>query len=109
MWDDVYGKSPAYARIARQPRHSRAALSGVSRVSRLLLLVVIAAAVFWLLQSYRRRLPEANNAPEASAKTEDMVRCAQCGVHLPKSESILTQGRYYCCEEHRRAGEARPE
>jgi uncharacterized protein len=32
-----------------------------------------------------------------------MVRCAQCGVHLPKSESILVGGNFFCCAEHRDA------
>jgi uncharacterized protein len=31
-----------------------------------------------------------------------MVRCVQCGVHLPKSESILAGGNYYCSDAHRR-------
>ena len=38
---------------------------------------------------------------------EDMVRCAQCGVHLPRSESLVTQGQYYCSAEHR--GRHQPE
>ena len=75
-------------------------------MSRLLFIFVIAFVVFRLLQSYRKHPPETGESP---AKIEDMVRCAQCGVHLPMSESILAQGRYYCCEDHRRAGEARPE
>ncbi|MDB5905475.1 MAG: hypothetical protein JWM26_4353, partial [Betaproteobacteria bacterium] len=37
---------------------------------------------------------------------EDMVRCAQCGVHLPRSESLTTNNQaYYCCADHRRAHE----
>jgi uncharacterized protein len=31
-----------------------------------------------------------------------MVDCGQCGVHLPLSEAIQSQGRYFCSEEHRR-------
>jgi uncharacterized protein len=30
-----------------------------------------------------------------------MVACAGCGVHLPRSEALLSQGRFYCSEEHR--------
>lgn len=36
------------------------------------------------------------------AEVEDMVRCQVCGVNLPRSEAILSQGRIYCCEDHRR-------
>ncbi|MGD9786710.1 MAG: PP0621 family protein [Sulfuricellaceae bacterium] len=37
---------------------------------------------------------------------EDMVRCARCGVHLPRSESILSGGEFYCCEQHRAEGKS---
>jgi uncharacterized protein len=32
-----------------------------------------------------------------------MVVCAQCGVHLPQSDSIKANGAYFCCEAHRLA------
>lgn len=34
--------------------------------------------------------------------TEDMVRCAQCGVHVPRSEGLMSGRRFYCTPEHRR-------
>lgn len=40
----------------------------------------------------------------ASGAPEPMVACAHCGVHLPAAESLAGDGRYYCCEEHRRLG-----
>jgi uncharacterized protein len=69
-------------------------------MSRLLFLAVVVIVVYWLLKSYRRQLPEED---DVSAPVEDMVRCVHCGVHLPKRESILAGGKYYCSEEHRRA------
>jgi uncharacterized protein len=36
------------------------------------------------------------------ALAEDMVRCAACGLNLPKSEGIPVDGRWACCEEHAR-------
>jgi len=68
-------------------------------MSRLLFLVIIAAVVYWLLKSYRKQLPEDENT---SAQAEDMVRCVYCSVHLPKHESVLSDGQYYCSEAHRR-------
>ncbi len=67
-------------------------------MSRLLLLFVIAAAVYLLLRSFRRNEPLQDNP-----SVEDMVRCVHCGVHLPKSESILSGGNFFCCAEHREA------
>jgi uncharacterized protein len=31
-----------------------------------------------------------------------MVSCAHCGIHLPKNESLLADGKYYCCAAHSR-------
>jgi uncharacterized protein len=66
-------------------------------MSRLIFLFAIAAVVYWLLKSYSKKPPQ-KDEPAAS---EDMVRCSQCGVHLPKSESILAGGKFFCCEAHR--------
>jgi uncharacterized protein len=65
-------------------------------MSRLFLLIAIAVVVYLLIKSYRKNVPKQDN-PVA----EDMVRCAHCGVHLPKSESILAGGNFFCCAEHR--------
>lgn len=74
-------------------------------MSRLLFLVVIAAVVYWLLKSFRNQPSGDEDAP---VQAEDMVRCVHCGVHLPKHESILAGGVYYCGEEHRRAHADKP-
>lgn len=67
-------------------------------MSRLLLLIAIAVVVYLLLKSYRKN-PPAQDQPVV----EDMVRCVHCGVHLPKSESILSGGNFFCSIEHRDA------
>lgn len=67
-------------------------------MARLIFILLAILVVYLLLKSYRRQLPK----QDTSAATEDMVRCAQCGVHLPKSESILASGNFYCCDAHRR-------
>lgn len=66
-------------------------------MSRLIFLVVVIGIVYWLLKSYMRK----NNQVETPKSSEDMVRCIQCGVHLPKSESIFSGGEYFCCDAHR--------
>ena len=37
-------------------------------------------------------------------RTEEMVRCARCGVFLPRSTAYPRDGAYYCSPEHRRLG-----
>jgi uncharacterized protein len=67
-------------------------------MSRLFLLIAIAAVVYLLVKSYRKSVP-----PQDRSVAEDMVRCAHCGVHLPKSESIMAGGQFFCGAEHRDA------
>jgi uncharacterized protein len=69
-------------------------------MSRLLFFALVAFVVYWLLKSYRRQVSRDEESPPPVV--EDMVRCAQCGVHLPRGESLLTEGRYFCSAEHRR-------
>ena len=67
-------------------------------MSRLLMMLAIAAAVYWLLRPNRREKP-GRDGPAV----EDMVRCAHCGVHIPRSEAILAGGNFFCSTEHRDA------
>jgi uncharacterized protein len=67
-------------------------------MSRLFLLFAIAALIYLLIRKYRT-----SDAPQSLPDAEDMVRCAQCGVHFPKSEGILSGGQFFCGVEHRDA------
>jgi len=66
----------------------------------LLLLAIVVLVGFWLAKRYGNR--SARSTTAAPPQEEDMVRCEQCGVHLPRSESLLTRGSYYCSPEHQR-------
>jgi len=67
-------------------------------MSRLIMIIVIIALVYLLLKSYRNQPPKQDD----TRATQDMVSCAHCGVHLPKNESLLVDGKYYCCAAHSR-------
>jgi uncharacterized protein len=67
--------------------------------------LVIVAAVVWLAIYALRRIlqyltPQKKTAAPGAAK--NMVRCAQCGLHLPESEAIADRGQHFCSQEHRR-------
>ena len=47
------------------------------------------------------------SARPAAALPEPMVRCAECGVHAPRSESVLGARQSFCCDEHARQYAAR--
>ena len=69
---------------------------------RFLIVFALFGIVWWLL----RRIAVARLSQRrqwASREPEQMVTCALCGVNQPVSESVLVDGRYYCCQEHGRA------
>lgn len=72
-----------------------------------LLLLAGVLVVYWMVRSSlrrRNRVERHNDAPSANTnnEAEKMVRCAQCGVHLPRGESLVVRGQFYCCAEHQR-------
>ncbi|BCQ24226.1 deaminase [Caballeronia sp. NK8] len=46
-----------------------------------------------------------NGAPQLA---DPLIRCAQCGVHTPRSESIVVAGERFCCADHARHYASRP-
>lgn len=65
-----------------------------------MLKLVLLAAVVWLIIRILKQYASNIEAAPKQAATQDMVRCHQCHTHIPKSESIQKDGRYYCCEAH---------
>ena len=45
-----------------------------------------------------------SEASEELKTTQDMVRCAHCGLFLPRQEALSQRGDWYCSEAHRQAG-----
>ncbi|KVE39741.1 PP0621 family protein [Burkholderia sp. TSV86] len=41
-----------------------------------------------------------STATDSGTLAEPMVRCAECGVHAPKSDAVATGGDYFCSSEH---------
>jgi len=71
-------------------------------LGRLLFFVLIALAI-WLLWRGSVRLTSRGSSQEPSrtVQGEDMVTCARCGVHLPRSEARLEDGRLVCRDNPR--------
>ena len=69
-------------------------------MGKLIFLVLLIVLVWAVLKSYRKSLMR-DQRPR-SAAPEDMVRCAHCGVHLPRSESHVSDEKFFCSEEHLR-------
>jgi len=71
-------------------------------LNKLLLVIIAGLLVYWIFRGYRETPLRPGEKRETSV--EDMVRCAQCGVNLPKSESVIDgRGGFFCSQEHLRA------
>ena len=75
-------------------------------MSKFLLLLALGIVVYLIVSRMRREgnPAETTRKPPPPAAPEDMVRCAVCGVHLPRSESFTSRGRFFCTDEHRKLG-----
>ena len=68
---------------------------------RLIVLIALVVLAVWLVRRALRG-PSATGKPVAHEA--ELVRCAHCGVHLPKLEAREAAGALYCSEEHARLG-----
>lgn len=76
------------------------AILGGDGVIKILLLIAIGFVVLALFRAYQRSLGQPS-APTREDAVEDMVKCAHCGVNLPRSEAIYSGGEFFCTPEHR--------
>ncbi len=73
-----------------------------------LLLLALLAGLFFFLGAKRGRSgtrePESRTPPPAPPRA--MLRCAQCGMHLPADEALPGKGGVFCSAAHRAKFEA---
>jgi len=70
-------------------------------MGRLLLLALAVLALVWLV---RGALRDSRPKADSPAGDGELVRCAHCGLHLPKSDARSVGDRYFCSDEHARGG-----
>ena len=75
-----------------------------------LLLVLVVAYAVW--RNGRRAAPDDADAtprrpspPATASAPQDMVRCAVCALHLPRSDASTGTRGLYCSAEHLRQAE----
>jgi uncharacterized protein len=44
--------------------------------------------------------PNGARGPAPRRLAEPMIRCAECGVHAPQSDSVSLGGEVFCCSDH---------
>ena len=72
---------------------------------RLLVLIALVVLAVWLVRRALRAPQDRTGIqkPQSQAAGE-LVKCARCGVHLPRGEARQSGGLLYCSEEHARLG-----
>ena len=74
-------------------------------MSKILLLILAVAIVWWLAKGMRRKQP---GSTKGETSSEQMVICSHCGLYLPKNEAVPQNeaggqaDKFFCSEEHRR-------
>jgi uncharacterized protein len=72
-------------------------------MGRLVVLVLLVVVAVWLV---RRALARAGREADRAARgaPDELVRCAHCGIHLPRAEARAAGATLYCSDEHARLG-----
>lgn len=68
------------------------------------LVLAVLLVAFYVWRGNRRdslRAPPAPKAPRPLSAPEAMVRCAQCGTHLPATDTVTGRRGSYCSAAHR--------
>lgn len=74
-----------------------------------LLVIAVLVVAYYVWRSGRR--PGPGDAPPTGRRTaapqpQDMVQCASCAVHLPRSDALVGRGgAVFCSDEHRQRHE----
>lgn len=72
----------------------------------LLLLLVVLLGVWFVMRPRRPAAPPPSPPPAPVAPPQEMVRCAHCGIYLPRGDALLGPGGVFCDAAHRAAHEA---
>ena len=75
-------------------------------MGRLLVLLLIIVGIVWLVRRALRG--ESEEVAQKPPVQGELVSCARCGVHLPRSEARESAGALFCSEEHARLGRSGP-
>ena len=67
---------------------------------RLLLLLLLAWVIWQLIRKALVRPTDRQPPAESGMNGQRMVRCQQCGVHVPEALALWHDDRSFCSKEH---------
>ncbi|WP_428738306.1 PP0621 family protein [Sulfurimonas sp.] len=63
-------------------------------------LVVIGVIAFVYFMFIKKKpISSTKDSKDTKPQPNDMIECSSCGVYVEISESILSNGKYYCSKE----------
>ncbi|CAG8869557.1 hypothetical protein PS726_03843 [Pseudomonas fluorescens] len=65
---------------------------------RLLFWIALIAAAVWFWRKFKGQA--STPKPPAEREAAPMVRCAHCGVHLPRDRALSLDQQWYCSQAH---------
>ena len=74
----------------------------------LLIFLLVLGGIWWVRRALKRVQRGGGQAGRDARlnEPERVLACAHCGVHVPESEGVRDDSGFYCCEGHRRLGNA---
>jgi len=73
---------------------------------RLLFWIALIAAAVWFWRKFKGQASTPKSPSERDAAP--MVRCAHCGVHLPRDRALNLEQQWYCSQAHLEQGPDSP-
>jgi len=62
---------------------------------RILVLIAIGLLLYIIISNLLRK-----NRTNPTIATEKMVKCSQCGIHIPQKEALHTGDDFFCTQDH---------
>lgn len=64
---------------------------------RILVLIAIGLLLYIIISNHLRKL---DKAKADASKTEQLVQCEHCGLHILQNEAVEHESHFYCSQEH---------
>lgn len=79
-----------------------------AQLGKVLVWVLVVLGVMIVMRILSQKKHKARQSPQLHKRpaksTESMVRCAHCGIYLPRSEALMSNHHTWCSLEHAKLG-----
>lgn len=69
-------------------------------MSKIIFFALLFVLIFYVLKRKLGRTQKRDDQVTPKFRTEEMVPCVRCGLHVPRTEALLHNRKFYCCENH---------